>query len=151
MVTRRQCCHSPSHAPAAAQMWWWQGIHLFKVLKVLLICHCNPAITKWEKKNFPLPLESKFMTQSDTAISLRTHQGLIAPQVTRPRWHPPAEMGFYEDWKLTRQVFPFKSVGIYIKSARRGPHTVQTRSPPVVRGGRNTGMQKCARHNSMGV
>lgn len=75
--------------------------------------------TRWSLLACGIPVHVHSVTWSDTATGLQTHQGLITPQVTRPSWHPFAEMWFYEDWKLTRQVFPFKSVRICIKLVGR--------------------------------
>lgn len=86
--------------PPALQMYFWEGQNEHGVVG-------RPRIPS--------------VTRSDTASGLRTHQRLITPQVIGPWWHPLSETGFYEDWKLTRQVFPFKSAGIYISQWGRRP------------------------------
>lgn len=93
----------------------------FVALKViLLLCKCISEEGKNEHGAVTRP-RIPSVTRSDTARGSRTHQRLITPQVIGPWWHPLSETGFYENWKLTRQVFPFKSVGIYISQWGRRP------------------------------
>lgn len=143
MVTRRQCCHSARNPFATTSH---DRSYLFKVLREFLICLCDPVhlhltcmakkiLKEKKKENLILGIAVHVLPVrwSDTAISSWTHGGLITPQVTGPPWHPPAATGFYEDWKLTRQVLAFKSVRISVRKRT----AVSIKFLPPVRRGRN--------------